>query len=92
MRGLPHYTPPGLAECLEANLRAARLTNAGVRVVGIALNTSAMEEADAIALCARTAQEFGLPCSDPYRMGVEAILDRLLESDAATAAPVTENA
>jgi len=79
MRGLPHYAPPGLAECMEANLRAGRLTNPDVRVVGIALNTSALPEDEAIALCARTEAELGLPTSDPYRMGVETILDRLLD-------------
>ncbi len=83
MRGLPHYAPPGLQECLEANLRTARLTNPNVQVVGIALNTSAMSETDAVALCERTASEFGLPCTDPYRMGVETILDRLLETSPA---------
>jgi uncharacterized NAD-dependent epimerase/dehydratase family protein len=92
MRGLPHYKPPGLSDCLEANLRTARLTNPDVRVVGIALNTSALEEAEALALCARIGDEFGLPCSDPYRMGVEAILDRLLETDTATIAPATKTA
>lgn len=78
MRGLPHYPLPGIAETLEANLRVARLTNADVQVVGIALNTSAMAEDDARALCAATEAEFALPTSDPYRFGVEAILDRLL--------------
>ncbi|WP_137871201.1 N-acetyltransferase DgcN [Sphingopyxis sp. 2PD] len=78
MRGLPHYPLPGIAETLEANVRVAQLTNPDVRVVGIALNTSAMAEDDARALCAATAAEFGLPTSDPYRFGVEAILDRLL--------------
>lgn len=92
MRGLPHYKPPGLSDCLEANLRTARLTNPDVRVVGIALNTSALEEAEALALCARIGDEFGLPCSDPYRMGVEAILDRLLETHTATIAPATKTA
>ena len=81
MRGLPHYPLPGIAETLEANLRAARLTNADVRFVGIALNTSAMAEDDARALCAATEAEFGLPTSDPYRFGVETILDRLLGAD-----------
>lgn len=80
MRGLPHYAPPGLQECLEANLRTARLTNQNVRVVGIALNTSTMSEEEAVALCERTGRDFGLPCTDPYRMGVETILDRLLET------------
>ncbi len=82
MRGLPHYNLPGLRECLEANLQVARLTNPNVRVVGIALNTSALPDAEAEALCAKTATEFGLPCSDPYRMGVETILDRLLDETA----------
>lgn len=83
MRGLPHYALPDLAICLEANLRAARLTNPDVRVVGIALNTSAMPEDEAIALCARTEAELGLPTSDPYRFGVETILDRLLDAEPA---------
>lgn len=82
MRGLPHYPLPGIAETLEANLRVARLTNADVQVVGIALNTSAMSEDEAKALCARTGAEFGLPTSDPYRFGVESILDRLLDMPA----------
>lgn len=78
MRGLPHYSPPALAECLEANLRVARLTNPAVRAVGVALNTSAMARDAAEELCARIADETGLPCTDPYAMGVEPILDRLL--------------
>jgi uncharacterized NAD-dependent epimerase/dehydratase family protein len=82
MRGLPHYPLPGIAETLEANLRVARLTNADVQVVGIALNTSAMTEDAARTLCASTEAEFGLPTSDPYRFGVEAILDRLLDTPA----------
>jgi len=90
MRGLPHYPLPGIAECIDANLRAARLTNPDVRFVGIALNTSALPEDEAIALCKRTAATFGLPCSDPYRMGVEAILDRLLMDHAD--APATAEA
>ena len=77
MRGLPHYGLPGIGECLEANLRVARLTSPDVRAVGIALNTSSLPEDAARDLCARTADEFGLPCTDPYRLGVDAILDRL---------------
>ncbi|MBL0916124.1 MAG: DUF1611 domain-containing protein [Sphingopyxis sp.] len=89
MRGLPHYPLPGIAQTIEANLAAARLTNADVRVVGIALNTSAMPEDEARALCVSIEAEFGLPTSDPYRFGVEAILDRLLEVDATARAAVT---
>lgn len=83
MRGLPHYQVPGLAECLEANLKTASLTSPDTRVVGIALNTSRLPRDEAEALCARISDEFGLPCTDPYAMGVEAILDRLLETEEA---------
>jgi len=91
MRGLPHYQVPDLAKCLEANLRVAALTNPNVRAVGIALNTSSLPQAEAEALCARTADALGLPCTDPYRMGVETILDRLL-TDAPAPAAKTEAA
>ncbi|MGN6819285.1 MAG: N-acetyltransferase DgcN [Sphingomonas sp.] len=89
MRGLSHFPLPGLAETLEANIRVARLTNPDVRAVGIALNTSEMAEDKARALCARTADDFGLPCSDPYRFGVDAILDTLLTAPAKAGAKVT---
>ena len=89
MRGLPHYRLPGLAETIEANIRVAQLTSPDVKAVGIALNTSEMPEADARALCARTAAEFGLPCTDPYRFGVDTILDHLLGVPASAGSAVT---
>jgi uncharacterized NAD-dependent epimerase/dehydratase family protein len=83
MRGLPHYGLPALEDCLEANLRVARLTNPQVRSVGIALNTSTMEPEAARRLCRETETRMGLPCSDPYAMGVSDILDQLLGVQAA---------
>lgn len=78
MRGIPGRAMPGLAEVLERNLDAARLTSADVRAVGICLNTSKLDPDEARALCARTEDRFGLPCTDPVAFGVEAIIDRLL--------------
>lgn len=83
MRGLPHYGLPALEDCLDANLRVARLTNPQVRAVGIALNTSAMEPEAARRLCRETETRMGLPCTDPYAMGVSDILDQLLGVKAA---------
>ncbi len=77
MRGLPGWPLPGLGECLEANERAARLTNPAARVVGIAMDTSRLAESEATALLARTADTMGLPCVDPVRTGVGPIVDRL---------------
>lgn len=79
MRGLPHYPVPSLFETLEANLRVARLTNPEVRAVGVALNTSKLDRAEAERLCASVSDELGLPCTDPFAMGVEPILDWMFE-------------
>lgn len=78
MRGLPGQPLPGLSECIELNLRMARLTSPNARMVGIALNTSAMGDAEARQLCNETAIAHGLPCTDPVRYGVDGILDELL--------------
>lgn len=78
MRGLPERRLPGLAECMAANLQVARLTSPGVRPAGTCLNTAALAESEARDLCTRTAHLLGLPCTDPHRFGVEAIIDNLL--------------
>ena len=75
MRGLPHYPMPGLRETLDANLQVARLTNPDVRAVGVSLNTSKLPAAEAERLCAETADALGLPCTDPFSMGVDPIID-----------------
>ena len=77
MRGLPDYPLPSLKDCLEANLAAARLTNPAVRFVGVAVNTSALDEEAARAELAKTEEELGLPATDPVRNGVGPIVDRL---------------
>lgn len=79
MRGIPDRTLPGLQECLEANLVAASLTNPGVTAVGIALNTSKLAPSEARRLCEETAARFNLPCQDPVSMGVDQIVDRVLQ-------------
>ena len=76
-RGLPHYKLPSLQECIDANVAAARLTNPEARCVGIAINTSALDASQADSLLKQTADAFGLPCVDPVRTGVAAIVDRL---------------
>lgn len=78
MRGLPGRALPGLAECMEANLQVARLTSPDVRMGAIALNTVSLDEGAARDLCARVADAHGLPCSDPHRFGVDALLDGVL--------------
>ena len=77
MRGLPDYPLPGLEEAMEMHLQAARVTNPEARFVGISVNTSALSDAESEAVLARYAAQTGLPCVDPLRTGVAAIVDRL---------------
>lgn len=77
MRGIPGRALPELAECLEANLAAARLTSPDVRAVGVCLNTSGMAAEAARRLCQSTEDSLGLPCTDPVAFGVDPILDKL---------------
>lgn len=79
MRGLPHYPMPSLKETLEFNLQVARLTSPDVRAAGIALNTSKLPRDEAERLCAATSDAFGLPCTDPFAMGVDPIIDWITE-------------
>ncbi len=77
MRGLPDYPLPGLKDCLETNLAAARLTNPEVAAVGVAVNTSELAEGPAGDLLRRIEDDLGLPAVDPFEDGVAPIVARL---------------
>lgn len=77
MRGLPNRELPSLRDCFDLNLRAARLTQPEVRWLGISLNTRLLPEAEARAEMDRVANEYNLPCVDPARTGVGALVDQL---------------
>ena len=79
MRGLPGRSLPGIGECLEANLAAASLTNPGVRAAGFSFNTGGMAPEEANRVLQAVEEEWGLPCVDPVRTGVAAIVDRIEE-------------
>lgn len=76
MRGVD-YPIPDIADCMALNLKMAQLTNPDARFVGISLNTSALSDADALALMAELEVRHGLPVVDPFRQGVGAIVDKL---------------
>jgi uncharacterized NAD-dependent epimerase/dehydratase family protein len=78
MRGLPEFPLPSLAECMEANLNAARLTSPDVKCIGISINTKALTEAEARAYIKKIEAEMGLPVVDPVRNGVARLVDALL--------------
>jgi len=77
MRGASHYALPNLEETIQTNLLLARRTSPQVKLAGISFNTSSMDHSDALKLCAATAETYNVPCVDPLRMGVDAIIDTL---------------
>ncbi len=77
MRGVQHPLP-SIAEVIDLTVRCGRLTNPGIRPVGICINTQAQSEAEARAGLDAAAEAHGLPATDPIRFGVAAIVDRLL--------------
>lgn len=74
----PGFPFRSLGELRELYLSLARLTNPEVRFAAIALNTSSLGEADALALAARLETSEGLPVFDPLRFGIEAAVDAVL--------------
>lgn len=77
MRGLPGQELPTLTDCVELNLRCARLTSPGVRLAGFSLNTAHLPDLERVPCLERLAAEFGLPAVDPLLTGVGALVDRL---------------
>ncbi len=76
MRGVD-FPLPALDECMALNLQAARLTNPRARFVGISINSAQLTEAAALTYMTDLEQRFGLPVVDPFRQGVDRIIDRL---------------
>jgi uncharacterized NAD-dependent epimerase/dehydratase family protein len=78
MRGLPHYPIPNIKACIDANLSAAKLTNPDVKFAGISVNTAALSEYEAEACLQELEATHGLPAVDPFRTGVDRLVDALL--------------
>lgn len=77
MRGLPRQALPGIQECMEANLRAARVVSSNPRFIGLSVNTQHVPAEQREALLKGLEDEFALPCVDPMITGVSALVDQL---------------
>ena len=71
------FAVPPIEDIIELTVALGRRTNPAIRCGGVSLNTSAMDEAEADALCASETARLGLPVADPIRGG--AAFDALIE-------------
>lgn len=81
MRGLPEYTLPTLEALRDTALPLARIANPACEVVGVSINTKALSEEEASALCAEVEARMGLPVVDPFRHGAGRLVDALIALD-----------
>lgn len=78
MRGIKNKPLPTIEQTIELNLAAARVTNPNAKIAGITVNTSSVDEQQALEICRQISQQVGYPCVDPIRHGVEPILENIL--------------
>jgi uncharacterized NAD-dependent epimerase/dehydratase family protein len=78
--GSPDYPTPSLKIAIDHYLQAARLTNPNARMVGISFNSSALGDEERAKLFADTEAELGLPCFDPLKTSLDAVLARMLSA------------
>lgn len=76
MRGVSHPVP-SIEEVIDLTVRCGSLTNPGIRPVGIAVNTGALDEKAARDCLRRLEEAHMLPASDPMRFGMSSIVDRI---------------
>jgi len=75
---LEGYPLKELGDCMDEYVAAGKLTNKNISFAGISVNTSRMSEEAALAYMKGVEEKYALPCCDPVRTGVAAIVDNLL--------------
>ncbi len=78
VKGIEGYALPSLKECIHLNLQMGGRTNPDIKCVGVGINTSSLSDAEAMDYLNKAEDETGLPCADPVRTGVAAIVESLL--------------
>lgn len=77
MRGTPDIPMPDLQACIDANIAAGRLTNPGIRCIGVSVNTSSLSDDEATRVLGEMEAKLGLPCIDAFRHGAARLVDAL---------------
>ncbi|WNZ22874.1 DUF1611 domain-containing protein [Leptolyngbya sp. NK1-12] len=81
IQSFPHVTIPPLPKVIDLyeTVATAGGAFAPARVAGIALNTFHLSPTEAQQAIEQTAEETGLPCTDPIRFGAEPLLEAIFK-------------
>ena len=74
----PDFPTPSLEVAAQRYLEAGRLTNPAIKLAGISLNTSALNETARARVLAETEQRLGVPCFDPLKTSLSPVIERML--------------
>ena len=69
---------PAIQDVIDLTIRCGQLTNPSIRCVGLAVNTSALDEESAVRTLDELTESFELPATDPIRYGMEPIVDQII--------------
>ena len=78
MLGHAAFPLPSLEQVIEQTIALGRLTNPGIRCVGVSLNTAKFDEAGALREIDSVEKRLSLPVADPMRGGPA--FERLLDA------------
>lgn len=73
----PGYPIPNLGDCIETNLKLARLTNPNAQLGAISLNCRMVDVDQAKHLCAELSETFDVPCFDAVLDGAGSFVETL---------------
>lgn len=77
MRGVKHPLP-SIQQVIDRTILEGQLTNPKITCIGIAINSEHLSDEVARTYLKETGEAHGLPCVDPIRTGVEAIVEELI--------------
>ena len=77
MRGLPGYSLPTLRELNDTAIKLAKVVNKNVKVIGVSVNTSNMENEKALEYLKQVEEEMKLPTVDPVLTGTSRLVEEL---------------
>ena len=78
IEGYPHIKLPSLKIAIDRYIEAGQLTNPQVRCVGVAINSSSLDQAGWEQYRSVLEAKLGLPVCDPMRGGVDSIARKLI--------------